>query len=206
MIKLGLTGSIGMGKTTTADMFAQAGIPVFNADGVVHQLYGKGGKAVEPVARAFPKALVDGAISREQLASTLHDTPEAIKTLESIVHPLVGEARNDFIASAEKRRHELVVFDIPLLFETGQAGAYDAILVVTAPPDVQRARVLSRNGMTPQKFAAMLARQMPDREKRERADFIVDTSKGLEPARKQVADIIETLKMRAKQTRTSPHA
>jgi len=206
MKKIGLTGSIGMGKSTTAGFFRDAGIPVFDADAIVHALYSKGGEAVSAIAERFSGAVKEGAVDREALSAILRQNPKEFAALEGIVHPLVAARRATFIERAEKDGLALIVFDIPLLFETGQDDAYDIILVVTADPEIQAQRVLARPGMTPEKFQSILARQMPDAEKRNRADFIIDTSHGLEPARKQAHDIIETLNARAKQTRQSPDA
>lgn len=204
MLRVGLTGSIGMGKSTTARMFAEAGLPVFDADAVVHGLYARGGAAVAPVSARFPGVENSGVIDRSALSQALKDAPEGFAALEAIVHPLVAEAREDFLRTAEASGAPLAILDIPLLFETGQEDAYDALIVVTAPEEVQAARVLARPGMTRARFDAILARQVPDAEKRARADFIIDTSAGLEDARQQVASIIAALNARAKQP-TNPH-
>lgn len=193
MIVLGLTGSIGMGKSTTARMFADAGAIVWNADDAVHALYAKGGAGVEPVGAAFPGVVVDGAIDRVRLAEALGRDDEAFRQLEQIVHPLVARGRTDDLVEAERRGVKLAVLDIPLLFETGGDAAVDAVVVVTADADTQAARVLARPGMTRERFDAILERQMPDAEKRRRADFIVDTGHGLEAARVQVAEIVGTV-------------
>ncbi len=190
MIMLGLTGSIGMGKSTTAAMFAQAGALVWNADDAVHSLYAKGGAAVGPVGAAFPGVVADGAIDRTRLAKALGDDGAAFRRLEAIVHPLVLKGRLEDLAAAEARGAKLAVLDIPLLFETGGEAAVDAVVVVTAPAAVQAARVLARSGMTPERFEAILARQMPDAEKRRRADFVIDTGVGLEAARVRVDEIV----------------
>jgi dephospho-CoA kinase len=202
MYKLGLTGSIGMGKSTTARMFARAGVPVFDSDAVVHRLYTQGGAAVAPVEAAFPGVTEAGAISRQKLSAALSRDPSGFDRLNRIVHPLVAEERARFLAQAKAGRHELVVFDIPLLFETGSEAFVDGVLVVTAPADVQRERVLSRSGMTEEKFAKILARQTPDAEKRARADFLIDTSEGLEAAQKAVESLIAELSARSNQDRT----
>jgi dephospho-CoA kinase len=193
MIVLGLTGSIGMGKSTTAQMFADAGALVWNADEAVHALYAKGGAAVEPIGAAFPGVVVEGAIDRTRLAEALGRDDQAFRQLEQIVHPLVAGGRTDDLVEAERRGVKLAVLDIPLLFETGGDAAVDAVVVVTADADIQAARVLARPGMTRDRFDAILERQMPDAEKRRRADFIVDTGKGLEAARARVAEIVGTV-------------
>jgi len=190
MIVLGLTGSIGMGKSTTTAMFADAGALVWNADEAVHRLYGRGGAAVGPVAEAFPGVVVDGAVDRVRLAEALGDDGEAFRRLEAIVHPLVMQGRLEALAAAEARGVKLAVLDIPLLFETGGDAAVDAVVVVTAPASVQAERVLARPGMTRERFEAILARQLPDAEKRRRADFVIDTSAGLEAARARVEEIV----------------
>ena len=191
MIILGLTGSIGMGKSTTAAMFADAGALVWNADEAVHRLYAQGGAAVEPVGAAFPGVIVDGAVDRARLAEALGRDDGAFKRLEAIVHPLVLAGRLEDLAAAEADGVRLAVVDIPLLYETGGETAVDAVVVVTAPAEVQRRRVLARPGMTTERFEAILARQLPDAEKRRRADFLVDTGQGLEHARQQVRSIID---------------
>ncbi len=194
MIVLGLTGSIGMGKTATAGMFRQLGIPVFDADAAVHDLYAPGGDAVTPVGEAFPGAIVDGAVNRDALSKAVLDDPSAVRKLESIVHPLVRKMQTRFIDAARDGGHDIVVLDIPLLFESGGAGRVDRIVVVSAPADVQKDRVLARPGMTEEKFLAILSHQMPDEEKRARADFIVDSSRGLDDALRQVERIVAQLR------------
>jgi dephospho-CoA kinase len=186
MKQIGLTGSIGMGKSTTARLFADEGVPVYDADAAVHALYAKGGAAVEPVEAAFAGTVVEGAIDRERLGAAVLGKPEAMKMLEQIVHPLVGKSRADFLQSARASGADLVVLDIPLLFETGGEAHMDAVIVVTAPAELQRQRVLERPGMTDEKLKAILARQTPDSEKRRRAHFVIDTSRGLDHARDQV--------------------
>jgi len=188
MFILGLTGSLGMGKSTTARLFAEAGVPVHDADAVVHRLYG--GEAVPAIEAAFPGVTRDGKVERDRLAARVLGDDAALKRLEAIVHPRVQEAERRLIAEAEARGDKVVVLDIPLLFETGGDRRVDAVVVVSAPPEVQRARVLERPGMTPDKLAAVLARQMPDAEKRRRADFVVDTSRGVEAARAEVRAIL----------------
>ena len=193
MIVLGLTGSIGMGKSTTAAMFADAGAVVWNADTAVHQLYAWGGAAVDPVGEAFPGVVLDGAVDRNRLAAVLGQDRDGFRRLEAIVHPLVLNGRQADLAAAEARGVRLAVLDIPLLFETGGDAAVDAVVVVTAPAAVQAERVLARPGMTSERFEAILARQLPDAEKRRRADFIIDTSQGLEAARARVDEIVGTV-------------
>jgi dephospho-CoA kinase len=193
MIVLGLTGSIGMGKSTTTAMFADEGALIWNADEAVHRLYASGGAAVAPIAEAFPGVVVDGAVDRDRLAAALGRDEAAFRRLESIVHPLVVRGRLEDLAAAGARGVKLAVLDIPLLFETGGDAAVDAVVVVTAPPEVQAARVLARPGMTRERFEAILARQLPDAEKRRRADFIVETGQGLEAARTRVREIVGTV-------------
>ena len=190
---IGLTGSIGMGKTTTAKMFADLGCPVFDADAAVHQLYAKGGRAVPLIRAVFPDAVKDDAIDRKRLGDHMRADPLNLKTLESFVHPWVGEMRAEFLAKAAEDKAKAVTFDIPLLFETRGEGNVDAVVVVTAPPDVQRKRVMARPGMTKALFDMILSKQLPDAEKRKRADYIVETDKGLEAARVQVANILEKI-------------
>ncbi len=189
---IGLTGSIGMGKSTTAAMFAEEGCAVWDADAAVHRLYSAGGAAVAPMSAAFPDAIVDGAVSRDPLRDIIGRDPGALKRIEAIVHPLVGIDRRDFIAATDA---EIVILDIPLLFEGRNADAFDAVVVVTAPEDVQRARVLARGTMTESQFEAIKAKQMPDAEKRARADYIVETDT-LDHAQAQVRAIIKDLKGR----------
>jgi len=193
MIILGLTGSIGMGKSTTGQMFADEGAIVWNADDAVHRLYAVGGAAVGPVGEAFSGVVVDGAVDRARLSEALGRDDAAFKRLEAIVHPLVGQGRMTELAEARARGVKLAVLDIPLLYETHGEALVDAVVVVTADPDIQAQRVLTRPGMTREKFEAILARQTPDAEKRRRADFIVDTGQGLDAARAQVRRIVEIL-------------
>ena len=199
MILVGLTGSIGMGKSTTAAMFAEAGVPIYDADAEVRRLYAPGGAAVKPVEAAFPGVTVDGAIDRGRLSTHVLGDPEALKRLNGIVHPLVGHARADLLRRARESGAPFAVFDIPLLYETGGERGVDVVVVVTAPAGLQRQRVMERPGMTDQKLDAILAAQIPDAEKRARADYVVDTSRGLEAEREQVAAIIAALRARAKQ-------
>jgi dephospho-CoA kinase len=193
MIVIGLTGSIATGKSETARMFAELGVPVCEADAIVHALYAKGGAAVEPVARAFPGTAVDGAIDREKLSQALLGKPEKFARLEEIVHPLVRRAQEEFLARCRADKEPLAVLDIPLLFETGREKTVDKIVVVSAPAELQRARALARPGMTEEKLANLLARQMPDEEKRRRADFVVDSTHGIEHALRQVEHIVPAL-------------
>lgn len=188
---LGLTGSIGMGKSTTAAMFAEAGIPVWDADRTVHDLYAKGGEAVAPIAAAFPSAVKDGAVDRAELKKLLASDKKALTRLESIVHPLTTASRSDFIAAHPEA--DLILLDIPLLFETGADAACDATLVVTAPAEVQRARVLERPGMTEAQLDFILSRQMPDAEKRRRATFVIETL-DLEQTRQDVRNLIAKIR------------
>jgi dephospho-CoA kinase len=191
MIVIGLTGSIGMGKTETGKLFARLGIAVSDSDAIVHALYNKGGAAVAAIAEAFPEAVREGRVDRVILSRIVTNDPSQLRRLEKIVHPLVRAAQKDFI---ERHKDEkVVVLDIPLLFETGRDREVDKIVVVSAPPEAQRARVLARKGMTEDKFAAILARQTPDAEKHSRADFVVDTSQGLDHAERQVRAIIAEL-------------
>ncbi len=204
MLMIGLTGSIGMGKSTTAAMFRDHGIPVYDADAAVHDLYDVGGAAVAPVGEAFPGVVVAGAVDRERLRQAVLGDPEAIKRLNAIVHPLVGQDRIGFFARAQAAGADMVVLDIPLLFETGGEARMDAVVVVSAPAEMQRERVLARPGMTPDRFDAILAQQMADAEKRARAHFVVETGHGLEHARAQVDQIVSALRERASQARAAP--
>jgi dephospho-CoA kinase len=193
MIVIGLTGSIGMGKSTVAKMFEEEGAPSFNSDDAVHALYAKGGAAVGPVSATFPSTLRDGAIDRAALSAAVIDKPEEIKKLEAIVHPLVRQAQAAFLEQHRADGKRAVVLDIPLLFESKAAHAFGKIVVVSAPADVQRARVLARPGMTEEKFNFILSRQVPDAEKRARADFVIDTAQSLEDTRKQVRAVLDAL-------------
>ena len=194
MIVLGLTGSIGMGKTTTARMFAEEGVPVHDADATVHRLYARGGAAVAPIAEAFPGAVKDGAVDRAALAAEIAHDAKALERLEAIVHPLVGAARDVFLDQARSSGADVAVLDVPLLFETGGDQLWDAVVVVSAPPHVQRQRVLERPGMTAEKLETLSARQVPDAEKRARADFVIDTGQDLDHARAQVRRILAVVK------------
>jgi dephospho-CoA kinase len=191
MFILGLTGSVGMGKSTTARFFAEEGVPVHDADAVVHRLYE--GEAAAAIEAAFPGTTVGGRVDRPKLGTRVLDDPAALKRLEAIVHPMVEAAERKFLADAEARGAKVVLLDIPLLYEIGREGAADAVVVVSAPEEVQRARVLERPGMTAEKLNAMLARQLPDAEKRRRADFVVDTSEGFDAARAQVREILRAV-------------
>jgi dephospho-CoA kinase len=188
MLVLGLTGSIGMGKSTTARFFAEEGVPVLDADAVVHRLYD--GAASGPIEAAFPGTTAHGRVDREKLAKQVVGDAAALKRLEAIVHPLVRAEEQKFLAQAQKDGAPVAVLDIPLLLETGGDTRVDAIVVVSAPAEMQRARMLERQGMTEEKFAALLTRQMPDTQKRARADFVVDTSQGFDSARAQVRAIL----------------
>ena len=193
MIVLGLTGSIGMGKSTTAKMFREAGIPVWDADCTVHRLYGPDGAGSTALAEIVPDVVGEGGVDRTKLRASIIADPGLLKKVEQLIHPLVGQDRAEFIARAREQGQELVVCDIPLLFETGGETSVDKIVVVTAPPDVQRRRVLKRPGMTQEAFEAILAKQVPDAEKRKRADFLIDTGKGMDHARAEVAEVILAL-------------
>lgn len=194
MIILGLTGSIGMGKSTVAKMFAEEGAPGFDSDAAVHALYAPGGAAVAPVEAAFPGVIKDGAIDREALSKRVVGNEAAIKQLEAIVHPLVRAAQMQFLQDNRDAGTEVVILDIPLLFEGAGAKFVNKTVVVSAPADVQRARVLARPGMSPEKFEAILARQMPDADKRARADFVIDTGADFEITRSQVRGVLDALR------------
>lgn len=194
MIIVGLTGSIGMGKSTVAAMFAEEGAPGFDSDAAVHALYALGGAAVTPVEAAFPGVTKDGAIDRVALSARVVGNAEAIKRLEEIVHPLVRQAQMEFLQSQRDAGTQVVILDIPLLFEGSGAKFVDKTVVVSAPPDIQRARVLSRPGMSVEKFEVILARQMPDAEKRALADFVIDTSGSFDDTRTQVRAVLDALR------------
>jgi dephospho-CoA kinase len=188
MFILGLTGSLGMGKSTTAKFFAEEGVPVHDADAVVHRLYE--GEAVAAIEAAFPGSTRGGKVDRAKLGERVLGDPAALKRLEAIVHPLVAAARERFLAEAARSGAEVAVLDIPLLYETGGEARCDAVVVVTAPAEMQRARVFERPGMSEEKLAALTAKQLPDAEKRARAHFIVDSGQGFEAARRQVREIL----------------
>ncbi len=199
MIILGLTGSIGMGKSTTAKLFEEAGVPVYDADAAVHRLYE--GEAVPVIEAAFPGTTVDGKVDRTRLSAKVVHDPAAIKRLEQIVHPMLGASRQKFLDDAERSGIPVAVVDVPLLFETGGEKRVDAVVVVTTSPEIQRERILARDNMTGDKLDAILARQLPDAEKRKRADFVVDTSHGLDPVRARIRDILaEAAKMPQRRT------
>lgn len=197
MIIVGLTGSIGMGKSETAKMFRRLDIPVYDADAAVHALYAPGGAAVAPIAEAFPGVVTAGGVDRQALGARVLNDRAALARLEAIVHPLVGQAQAAFLDQAQAEGRDIVVLDVPLLFETGGSARVDVTVVVSAPPEVQRDRVLARPGMTADKFEAILAKQVPDADKRARADFIIDTSRGLDPAFDQVKVVIDRLRAQA---------
>jgi dephospho-CoA kinase len=185
---IGLTGSIGMGKSTTLQMFAGEGVPVYDADAAVHAVYA--GEAAGVVEAAFPGTTADGKVDRQKLSARVLGDPAALKKLEQIVHPLLAAHRKRFLDDAERAGAPVVLMDVPLLFETGGEKRVDAVIVVSAPAKLQRERVLARDNMTAEKLDAILSRQMPDAEKRARADFVVDTSRGLAPVRTEVKDIL----------------
>jgi dephospho-CoA kinase len=189
MIILGLTGSIGMGKSTTAKLFAEAGVPVYDADATVHQLYE--GEAVPAIEAAFPGTTAHGKVDRQKLSARVVHDPAAMKQLEQIVHPMLGASRQRFFQDAEQAGAPVTVVDVPLLYETGGEKRVDAVVVVTTSPENQRARIMARGTMTPEALDSILARQLPDAEKRKRADFVVDTSQGLDPVRAQIRDILQ---------------
>ena len=194
MLLLGLTGSIGMGKSTAAKLFAEAGVPVYDADATVHTLYE--GEAVPAIEAAFPGTTADGKVDRNKLSARVVHDPAAIRQLEQIVHPMLGASRQKFLDDAERSGAPVAVVDVPLLFETGGEKRVDAVVVVTTTPEIQRQRILARDNMSSEKLDAILARQLPDAEKRRRADFVVDTSDGLDPVRLRIRDILnEAVKM-----------
>lgn len=191
MLIVGLTGSIGMGKSTTAKLFMEAGVPVYDADAAVHQLYE--GEAAPAIKAAFPGTTANGKVDRAKLSARVVQDAVAIKQLEQIVHPMLGASRQKFFADAEAAGAPIVVLDIPLLFETGGEKRVDAVVVVTTSAELQRERVLARGTMDAAKLDAIIAKQMPDAEKRKRADFIVDTSHGLDPVRARIRDILDEI-------------
>ena len=189
---IGLTGSIGMGKSTTAEMFRDAGVPIWSADDTVHRLYDRGGAAVEEIALLVPEAVRDGRVSRPVLSEKISTEPQLLKRIEAVVHPLVAADRAAFLASADA---DVVLVDVPLLFETGAESSVDMTVVVSVPEDVQRLRVLEREGMSDEKLQLIRSKQMPDSEKRERADYVIDTS-SLETAHAGVHDVLSRVKDR----------
>jgi dephospho-CoA kinase len=189
MIILGLTGSIGMGKSTTAKLFAEAGVPVYDADATVHRIYQ--GEAAPAIEAAFPGTTVDGKVDRVRLSAQVVHDPAAMKRLEQIVHPMLRSYHQKFIDDAEQAGAPVAVIDVPLLYETGGEKRVDAVVVVTTAAEIQRQRILERDNMTSEKLDAILARQLPDAEKRRRADFVVDTSDGLDPVRARIRDILD---------------
>ncbi|HXC57522.1 MAG TPA: dephospho-CoA kinase [Rhizomicrobium sp.] len=195
-LHVGLTGSIGMGKSETARMFASLGVPVYDADAAVHRLYAVGGAAVAPIGAAFPGTVTDGAVDRAELSRHVTGNPEATQRLQAIVYPLMAGERRKFLEDAEAADADIVVFDIPLLFETKGEANMDAVVVASAPAHIQRERVLTRPGMTEEKFAYLHSRQTPDAEKRAKAHFVVVTDKGLAHAFDQVKMIVATLRDR----------
>jgi dephospho-CoA kinase len=189
MLILGLTGSIGMGKSTTAKLFAEAGVPVYDADATVHMIYQ--GEAAPAIEAAFPGTTADGKVDRNRLSAKVVHDPAAMKALEQIVHPMLRAYHQKFLDESERSGAAIAVVDVPLLFETGGEKRVDAVVVVTTTPEIQRKRILARDNMTAEKLEAILARQSPDAEKRRRADFIVDTSDGLDPVRARIRDILQ---------------
>jgi dephospho-CoA kinase len=193
---IGLTGSIGMGKSETAKMFAKLGVPVYDSDAAVHRLYEKDGAAVEPIAKAFPGVVKDGRVDRAELSKLLAADPAGFKKLEALVHPLVAGEQRKFLDKSQQDGAEMAVLDIPLLFEAGGHARMDAVVVVSAPSHIQRERVLARPGMTPDKLDQILSRQTPDAEKRAKAHFVVETDKGLERAFEDVKKVVAALHVR----------
>jgi dephospho-CoA kinase len=191
---IGLTGSIAMGKSTAAQTFRNLGLRVFDSDATVHALYAKGGAAVSPLQKLVPQAIADGAVDRQALSAAIRQKPELLAEVEKAVHPLVRQAQEDFLKECQTQGADLAVLDIPLLFETGRDAEVDVIVVVSAPAEIQRERALARPGMTVEKLDQLLARQMPDAEKRARAHFIVDSSGPLESSAQQIARIVAQLR------------
>jgi dephospho-CoA kinase len=200
-LKVGLTGSIGMGKSETAKLFARLGLPVFDADAAVHALYARGGEGANALAARFPEAVSDGAVDRSRLAQIVAADPSVLGALETLVHPLVRGMEERFMDASRARNDEVVILDIPLLFETGRSKDMDALVVVSAPEAVQRERVLKRAGMTPEKFEAIRARQVPDVDKRAKADFVIETDKGVDDALSQVKRVAAELRRLAAEKR-----
>ncbi len=198
MIKIGLTGSIGMGKSTVAKIFGDLGAMVWDADAAVHRMYARSGAAVEPVGALFPDVIVDGAVDRARLASVALGAPANLKKLEAVVHPLVAADREAFMTAAAHAGAPAVVLDIPLLFENGSEKFFDTVVVVSAPADVQRARALARPGMSEEKFAAILAEQMPDAEKCAKADYVISTGQTLDETRGEARRVYEKIMARAR--------
>ncbi len=199
MLLLGLTGSIGMGKSTTAKLFQEAGVPVYDADATVHKVYQ--GEAAPAVEAAFPGSTVNGKVDRQKLSGMVLNNADAMKQLETIVHPMLRSHQLKFLSDAESSGVPVAVLDVPLLYETGGESRVDAVVVVTTTPEIQRERILARDNMTPEKLDAILARQLPDAEKRKRADFVVDTSHGLDPVRLRIGEILrEVVKMPRRRT------
>jgi dephospho-CoA kinase len=190
-----------MGKSETAKLFARLGLPVFDADAIVHALYASGGGGAAAIAKRFPEAVSDDRVDRARLAGVIAADPSAFGVLEALIHPLVRKAEERFLEAARARNEDVVILDIPLLFETGRFQNMDAIVVVSAPEAIQRARVLKRPGMTPEKFDAIRARQVPDVDKRARADFVIETDKGLDDALAQVKRVAAELRRRASEKR-----
>ena len=205
-LHVGLTGSIGMGKSETAKMFTQLGVPVYDADAAVHRLYQPGGAAVAPIEAAFPGTVRDGAVDRVELSKHVTGNHDATQRLQAIVYPLMADERRKFLEDANKKGADIVVFDIPLLFETRGESNMDAVVVVSAPSHIQRERVLARPGMTEEKFDYPHSRQMPDEEKRAKAHFVVVTDKGLEHAFDQVKMILTVLRERRRAEENADHA
>jgi dephospho-CoA kinase len=204
VITIGLTGSIGMGKSTTLAMFAEMGVPVYDADAQVAALYAEGGAAIGPLETAFPGVIKDGAVDREALRVRVLDNPDALKKLNSVVHPLLGAGRSGFFERAKASGADIVVLDIPLLFESGGHVNVDAVVVVSAPEAMQRERVTARPGWNDTRLDAILAHQLHDTEKRARAHFVIDTGKGLDAAREQVGEVLKTLRTPGWRDTTAP--
>ena len=202
MIVVGLTGSIAMGKSEAANIFRSLGVPVFDSDAEVHQLYSSGGAAVAPMGKLFPAAIVDGAVDRRILSKVVLENPQALRLLESVVHPLVRSSQMNFLDECRIAGAKMAVLDIPLLFETGRENEVDVVVVVSAPPEIQRARALQRPGMTAEKLDQILMRQLPDAQKRGNADFIVDTSQSIDDTATQLRAIVVALSKRSAGAKT----